>query len=47
VDEIVEIIDRVTQDDVLRVGRELLQPSRAIIAAVGPFESDAAFAGII
>ncbi len=47
VDEIVELIDAVTQDDVLRVGRELLHPSRAIIAAVGPFESDAAFAGIL
>ncbi len=47
VDEIVERIDAVTQDDVLRVGRQLLQPSRAVIAAVGPFESDSSFTGIL
>lgn len=47
VDDVVERIDAVTMDDVLRVGREVLDPSRAIIAAVGPFEGDDAFAGII
>ncbi|MGI8926656.1 MAG: M16 family metallopeptidase, partial [Tepidiformaceae bacterium] len=47
VDEVVARIDAVTRDDVLRVGRELLQPARATIAAVGPFEDDATFAGLI
>lgn len=47
VDEVVERIDAVTIDDVLRIGREILDPARAIIAAVGPFESDRDFAGII
>lgn len=47
VDEVVELIDAVTHDDVMRVARELLDPSRATIAAVGPFEDDAVFAGLI
>lgn len=47
VDEAVERIDAVTRDDVLRVGRELLRPDNAVLAAVGPFEDDATFAGLI
>ncbi len=47
VDDVVERIDAVTIDDVLRVGREILDPSRAVIAAVGPFDGDKDFSGII
>jgi predicted Zn-dependent peptidase len=47
VDQVVERIEAVTLDDVRRVGAALLQPSSAILAAVGPFEDDAAFAGLI
>ncbi|MBI5949934.1 MAG: insulinase family protein [Chloroflexi bacterium] len=46
VDEVVAHIDAVTQDDVLRVGRELLKPSLATLAAVGPFEDRDTFAGL-
>lgn len=47
VDEVVERISAVTGDDVLRVGREYLQPSRAVIAAVGPFEDDGLFTSLL
>jgi len=47
VDEVVANINAVTRDDVLRVGRELLRPELATIAAVGPFESEAPFEGLI
>ena len=47
VDEAVARIDAVTMDDVLRVGNELLRIERAAIAAVGPFDDPATFAGLI
>jgi len=47
VDEVVARIDAVTLDDVLRVGRELLQPSLATLAAVGPFDDGHPFEGLI
>ena len=47
VDEVVERIDAVTPDDMHRVIREHLQPQKAVLAAVGPFEDDATFAGLI
>ncbi len=47
VDEAVARIDAVTGADILRVASELLQPAQATIAAVGPFASDATFAGLI
>jgi len=47
VDEVVERIDAVTADDMHRVIREHLQPEKAVLAAVGPFEDDAVFAGLI
>src|SRR5690606_15844730 len=47
VDEVIERIDAVTRDDVLRVGADLLRPDRAVLAAVGPFEDDAVFEGLI
>lgn len=47
VDEVVARITAVTLDDVVRVGRELLQPSRAVLAAVGPFKKSDPFAGLL
>ena len=47
VDEVVARIDAVTLDDVIRVGRDLLQPSKAVLAAVGPFEDDQVFGGLL
>lgn len=46
VDEAVRRIEAVTLDDVVRVGRELLTPGAATLAAVGPFEDDATFTGL-
>jgi len=45
VDEAVAKIDAVTADDILRVGRALLQPEKAVIATVGPFDGDRVFSG--
>jgi predicted Zn-dependent peptidase len=47
VDEVVERIDAVTRDDLERVGRELLQPSRAALAVVGPYPDSKTFEGLI
>ena len=47
VDEVVARIDAVTRDDVLRIGRELLQPGKAALAAVGPFADSRALEGLI
>ena len=47
VDESVQRIDAVTMDDVLRVGRDILQPGKATLAAVGPFADESTFAGLI
>jgi predicted Zn-dependent peptidase len=47
VDEVVQRIDAVTIDDVRRVTREVLDPAKANLAAVGPFEDDSVFAGLI
>ena len=47
IDEVVARIDAVTHDDVIRIGRQLLNPKIATIAAVGPFEDDQAFAGLL
>lgn len=47
VDEVVKLVEAVTIDDVRRVGRAILRPELATIAAVGPFEDDATFAGIV
>ena len=47
VDEVVEQIESVNFDDLVRVGRDILTPETASIAAVGPFEDDSAFAGLI
>ncbi|MCK9517845.1 MAG: insulinase family protein [Dehalococcoidia bacterium] len=47
VDDVVERIEAVTRDDVLRVGTEILRPENAVLAAVGPFEDGAAFEGLL
>jgi predicted Zn-dependent peptidase len=47
VDDVVQRLDAVTMDDVLRVGREILQPGCATLAAVGPFEDHRTFEGLI
>jgi predicted Zn-dependent peptidase len=47
VDQVVQRIDQVTMDDVLRVGHDILQPQKATMAAVGPFEDESTFAGLI
>ncbi|HEX6031176.1 MAG TPA: pitrilysin family protein [Tepidiformaceae bacterium] len=47
VDEVVERLDAVTRDDILRVGNALLKPEMATLAAVGPFEGTATFDGLI
>jgi predicted Zn-dependent peptidase len=46
-DEVVDRLDAVTAEDVLRVGAELLKPELATLAAVGPFEDDRLFLGLI
>ncbi len=47
VDEVVARIDAVTRDDLLRVGRQFLQPGLATLAAVGPFNGSGTFDGLI
>jgi predicted Zn-dependent peptidase len=47
VDEVADLITAVTRDDILRVARDILRPSEATIAAVGPFEDDSLFSGLI
>lgn len=46
-DEVVDLIDAVTADDVRRVARSLLTDSRATMALVGPFRSDKRFARLL
>ncbi len=47
VDEVVREIDRIQEDDILRVARDILHREKAVIAAVGPFEDDHVFTGLI
>lgn len=47
VDQVIERIDAVTLDDLRRVAAVTFKRDAAAIAAVGPFEDDAAFAGLI
>ena len=47
IDEVVRRIDAVTHDDLVRVGKELLQPQRAALAVVGPYADPARFEGLI
>ena len=43
VDEVIEELDAVTIDDLLRVARRLLAPSEARLAVLGPFRSRGPF----
>ncbi len=47
VEEVTARVEAVTLDDVRRVGRELFRQDVVTIAAVGPFEDDGVFAGLI
>lgn len=47
VDEVIAKIDGVTPDDVRRVAARIFDRSGATLAAVGPFEDDAPFTGLI
>jgi predicted Zn-dependent peptidase len=47
VDEVVSRIDAVTHDDVLRACRRVLDPSQAVLVAVGPLGGVASFEGLI
>jgi predicted Zn-dependent peptidase len=47
VDDVVARIDAVTRDDLVRVGATLFRPEHAAVAAVGPFEDDAPFSGLL
>ena len=47
VDDVVAKLDRLTPDDILRVAREILRPEAAVLAAVGPFEDDSVFSGLL
>ena len=46
VDDAVARITAVTIGDVVRVGRSLLTPEAAALAAVGPFEDESTFTGV-
>lgn len=43
VDEVLDVIERVTLDDLARVADELLVPERMSLAVVGPFRSESRF----
>jgi predicted Zn-dependent peptidase len=47
VDEVLARIEAVTVDDIRRIAGELLAPQRGVLAAVGPFEDDSVFAGLL
>jgi len=46
VDEVVARFDAVTLDELLEVGRDVLDPAKAVLAAVGPLD-EGTFAGIL
>lgn len=46
-DEVVEMVDAVTEDDIRRVARRLLDERKLSLAIVGPFRSDKKFAGLL
>ena len=47
VDEVVARLDAVTLDDVREAGRRYLDPTRAVLTAVGPFDGGATFDGLL
>lgn len=46
-EEVVALVEAVTEDDIRRVCRRLLAPPRLTLAVVGPFTSDAPFAALM
>lgn len=47
VDQVVDCIERVTPDHLMRVAGEILDPAKAVMAIVGPFSDDAKFSGLL
>ncbi len=47
IDEVVNLLLQVTVDDVLRVAAEYLRPEKVVLAAVGPFEDESLFSGLV
>ena len=47
VDEVLDVIERVTLDDLGRVANDLLVPERMSVAVVGPYRSEARFAKLL
>jgi predicted Zn-dependent peptidase len=47
VDEILDVIDRVTEEDLVRVSDELFKPDRLNLAVVGPYKSETRFARML
>lgn len=47
VDEVVDIVDGITRDDLLRVARQLLTEDRLRLAVVGPFRSQSRFERLV
>ncbi|MDO8692238.1 MAG: pitrilysin family protein [Dehalococcoidia bacterium] len=47
VDEVVDIIEAVTAEDIQRVARDIFLPEKMSLAVVGPFKSDEAFAKLL
>jgi predicted Zn-dependent peptidase len=47
VDQVLDVIERVSLDDVNRVADELLRPERMSLAIVGPYRSEARFAKLM
>ncbi|MCL5291260.1 MAG: insulinase family protein, partial [Actinobacteria bacterium] len=41
IDEVIERIDRVTQDEVVEIAHDLFVPEKMVLTAVGPFEMEA------
>lgn len=46
-EEVIALMEAVTPEDVLRVARELLEPSQVHLAVVGPFHSEEEFAPLV
>jgi predicted Zn-dependent peptidase len=46
-DEIVELIEAVTVEDIRRVAKQVLDETRLTMAVVGPFKTDRRFAGLL
>lgn len=47
VDEVADRLEAITLDDIRRVGSTYLQPEHATLVAVGPFEDDTVFSGLL